>query len=225
MNKSLRANIPLIPDDQLEYISCAEGNNVQRFLVYAGDRNSVSFILQNLSLSSLFEHSTWHEGSRYGSSSLNECRDGPMMQVVAALGLVGLSLTACTTWEPIQPVAELPPGVYGTYEDNAVGAVNQSSWALASPQRTMNNPLEAINAVIAVDWLADELEVNPRWIAISPLTKQHMRQVRIDVRRVLGINANAPSGYVVGPLLSTAWNLELGARPSDIGALKDPPFT
>jgi hypothetical protein len=89
----------------------------------------------------------------------------------------------------------------------------------------MNNPLEAIKAVIAVDWLADELELNPRWIVISPLTKQHMRQARTDVRSVLGISADAPSGYVVAALLSTGWSLELGMRPDDIGALKGPPFT
>jgi hypothetical protein len=147
------------------------------------------------------------------------------MRIYAALGLIGLSLAACAAQKPVQPIAELPPGFYGMYEDNAVGAINQSSWALASPQRTMNNPLEAIKAVIAVDWLADELEVNPRWVVISPITKQHMKMARIDVRRVLGISADASSGAVVAALLSTAWSLELGARPDDISALKDPPFT
>jgi hypothetical protein len=89
----------------------------------------------------------------------------------------------------------------------------------------MNNPLEAIKAVIAVDWLADELEINPRWIVISPLTKQHMQQARIDVRRALGISVDASSGAVVAALLSIARSLELGARPDDISALKHPPFT
>ncbi|HTI81477.1 MAG TPA: hypothetical protein VL614_13600 [Acetobacteraceae bacterium] len=121
-------------------------------------------------------------------------------------------------------MAEFPLGLYGTYEDNAAGAVNQSSWALGAPLRTMNNPLEAIRAVIAVDWLADELVVDPRWIVISPLTKQHMRQARMDVRRVLGISIDAPSASVMDALLSTAWGLEQGARPDDIGAFKNSPF-
>lgn len=147
------------------------------------------------------------------------------MRIYTASGLIGLSLAACAAQKPVQAVGELPSGFYGTYEDNAVGAINQSSWALASPQRTMNNPLEAIKAVIAVDWLADELEINPRWIVISPLTKQHMQQARIDVRRALGISVDASSGAVVAALLSIARSLELGARPDDISALKHPPFT
>lgn len=143
------------------------------------------------------------------------------MRGYAALGLIGLAFAACAA----QAVSELPAGFYGTYQDNDVGAINQSSWAWASPGRTAGNPLEAIKAVIAIDWLTDELEANPRWIEISPLAKQQMRMARIDVRRALGIAVDAPSTVVVPALLSTARSLQAGARPDEIDALRHPPFS
>jgi hypothetical protein len=147
------------------------------------------------------------------------------MRVSTTLSLIGLTLAACARQTPAPPIAEIPTGFYGTYQDNAVGAINQSSWALASPRRTANNPVEAIRAVIAVDWLADELEANPRWIQISPLTKQQMRQARVDVRRALGIGVDASSATVVTALLKTMRSLESGAQPDEIDALRSPPFT
>jgi hypothetical protein len=131
----------------------------------------------------------------------------------------------CTTQAPVHTAGELPTGFYGTYQDNDVGAINQSAWALASPERTKGNPVEAIKAIIAVDWLADELEVNPRWVTISPLTKQHMLQARIDVRHALSISADAPSRTVVAALLETIWDLQSGASLDTIQALRAFPFT
>src|SRR5579859_6848974 len=105
-----------------------------------------------------------------GQGSTNTDIAGPLsrsggkreMRGYVALGLIGLPLAACAA----KAVNELPAGFYGTYQDNDVGAINQSSWAWASPGRTAGNPLEAIKAVIAIDWLTDELEVNPRWVEI-----------------------------------------------------------
>ena len=143
------------------------------------------------------------------------------MRGYATVGLVSLALAACAA----QTVSELPTGFYGTYQDNDVGAINQSSWAWASPGRTAGNPLEAIKAVIAIDWLTDELNVNPRWIEISPLAKQQMRMARVDVRRVLGIAVDAPSTVVVPALVRVTHSLQAGARPDDIDALRHPPFS
>lgn len=79
--------------------------------------------------------------------------------------------------------------------------------------------------MIAVDWLADELEANPRWIQISPLTKRQMREARVDVRRALGIDVDASSGTVVAALLKTVRSLESGTQPDEIDALRSLPFT
>ena len=137
---------------------------------------------------------------------------------------VCIAVTACATAGSYRPAAQLPPGVYGIYEDNDVGAINQSSWAFASPGRTLNDPVDAIKAVIAVEYLADELDDNPRWIVISPLTKERMRKARTDLRRELGIAPEAPPQLVVDALLDTAWNLQSG-HPGEAGrSLQAPVF-
>jgi hypothetical protein len=139
--------------------------------------------------------------------------------------LLCLSVAGCTVAAPGQNPAQLPAGVYGVYQDNDIGAINQSSWAFGSPQRTVNDPVDAIKAVIAVDYLSDELTISPRWVTISPLTKQEMLQARVDVRRVLGIVPDAPSQVVVNALLSAAWNLQAGNQADVLHALDTPAFS
>ena len=138
--------------------------------------------------------------------------------------LLCLSIIGCTAAPPGQTPAQLPAGVYGVYQDNDIGAINQSSWAFGSPQRTSNNPVDAIKAVIAVDYLADELTINPRWVTISPFAKQEMLQARVDVRRVLGIALDAPSQVVVNALLRAAWSLQAGNQEDALRAFDNPAF-
>jgi hypothetical protein len=139
-------------------------------------------------------------------------------------GLLCLLATSCAAIPPRQQPAELPPGVYGIYQDNDVGAINQSSWALAAPSRTLNNPVDATKAVLAVDYLADELPVNPRWLQISPITKQHMVEARSDTRRAVGIAPNAPSQLVADALLQTISGLQTSDRTTVMSALALPVF-
>ena len=138
--------------------------------------------------------------------------------------LLCLLASGCAAIPPRQQPAELPPGVYGIYQDNDVGAINQSSWALAAPSRTLNNPVDATKAVLAVDYLADELPVNPRWLQISPITKQHMVEARSDTRRVVGIAPNAPSQLVADALLQTISGLQTSDRTTVMSALALPVF-
>jgi hypothetical protein len=69
--------------------------------------------------------------------------------------VVCIAVAACAAAGSSRSAAQLPPGVYGIYEDNDVGAINQSAWAFASPGRTLNHPVDVIKAVIAVEYLAD----------------------------------------------------------------------
>jgi hypothetical protein len=138
--------------------------------------------------------------------------------------LLCLLATSCAAIPPRQQPAELPPGVYGIYQDNDVGAINQSSWALAVPSRTLNNPVDATKAVLAVDYLADELPVSPRWLQVSPITKQHMVEARSDTRRVVGIAPNAPSQLVADALLQAISGLQTGDRTTVMNALALPVF-
>jgi hypothetical protein len=109
--------------------------------------------------------------------------------------------------------------------DNDVAAANQASWAFASPERTRNNPVDAARACAAIDYLAGQLSSNPRWIAVSPLTRQEMLRARADVRRVLGIAPETRSQFVVDALLRFVAAWQGGDQPAALQALNAPGFT
>ena len=122
---------------------------------------------------------------------------------------------------PPPDTAALPFAAFGTM-DNDVAAANQAAWAFAAPERTANNPVDAARAAAAIDYLAGELASNPRWLMISPLTKQEMVQARIDVRQALGIVPNVPSQVVVNALLRFASEWQAGNQAGAIQALAAP---
>jgi hypothetical protein len=121
--------------------------------------------------------------------------------------------------------AVLPPGVFGVYEDNDVGALNQSSWAFASPQRTLDDPIDAARAVIAIEYLADELPSNPRWVGMDVTSALGMVQARKDTRRVLGIVPDASPRFVVNALLRLTVALSAGDQAEALQILGSPVFT
>jgi hypothetical protein len=134
-------------------------------------------------------------------------------------------LSACAALPPSAEPASLPPGVFGMYQDNDIGALNESSAAFATPARTHDNPIEAARAVVAIEYLADELRVSPRWIGMSGTSKLGMVQARTDTRRVLGIAPDAPSPLVVDALLRLTVALQSGDQAASMQALGAPVFT
>jgi hypothetical protein len=130
---------------------------------------------------------------------------------------------ACAVQPPLD-TARLPFAAFGTL-DNDVAAANQAAWAFAAPARTTDDPVDAARAAAGVDFLAGELSSNPRWVGLSPLTKQEMLQARVDVRRALGIAPNAPSQVVVDALLRFAAAWGAGDRAAAMQALTTPGFT
>lgn len=145
------------------------------------------------------------------------------MIVRLVTALIVLTVSACTP-QPAPDTASVPFGAFGTL-DNDVAAANLAAWAFASPGRTANDPVDAARAAAAVEYLAGELASNPRWISISPLTKQEMAQARLDVRRTLGIAPNAPSQVVVNALLRFAAEWQAGNQAGAMQALAAPGFT
>lgn len=136
-----------------------------------------------------------------------------------------VALSACATMSPSVEPPALPPGVFGVYEDNDVGALNQSSWAFAVPRRTLDNPIDAARAVIAVEYLAAELHSNPRWIGMSGAAKLGMVQARTDTRGALGIAPDAAPQVVVDTLLRLTVALHAGDKTAALQALRAPVFT
>ena len=132
---------------------------------------------------------------------------------------------ACTPIPASQRPAMLPPGLYGVYEDNDTGAINQSAWAFASPANLRNNPVDAIKAVIALEYLPAELRQNPRWVGMDRAIPTRMDQARAQVEQILGINPNAPRQLVVNALVAAAWDLQTGNQQAAMQALRSPVFT
>jgi len=152
------------------------------------------------------------------------CEEHIVTRTCIQSALLYLSVVACTT-APEQRAAQLPAGLYGVYEDNDIGAINLSSWAFGAARRTADDPLDAVKAVIAVEYLADEINISPRWIMMSQFAKQEMIQARVDVRRVLGIAPDAPSQSVVDALLRVALSLEAANHDEALRALENPLFS
>jgi hypothetical protein len=136
-----------------------------------------------------------------------------------------LLVAGCAFIAPPPDTARLPPNAYGLFEDNDIGAINLAQWAFADPARTRNDPIDAARAAAAVDYLAGELSSSPRWVAMSPITKDQMLQARDEVRQALGIAPGAPSQLVVNGLLGAANALAGGDRPAALAALSAPVFT
>jgi hypothetical protein len=115
--------------------------------------------------------------------------------------------------------------VFGYYEDNDTAAMNRGSWALASPARTRNDPVDAAKAVIAVEYLAGELRSSPRWSYQTTTPKAEMLQARKDLREVLGIRPDAPPQLVVNALVGVIAALQAIDQPAALQALSYPVFT
>ncbi|MBV9784584.1 MAG: hypothetical protein JO264_12265 [Acidisphaera sp.] len=139
--------------------------------------------------------------------------------------LLSLMLAGCAYETPLPSTSQLPPMSMGSNGDQDIAALNLSSWAFASPSRTANDPVNAARAAAAVDYLAGELQRSPRWDGMSVMTKMQMVRARDEVRRTLGVAANAPSQAVVNGLVGAANALSLHDTGAAEQALSSPAFS
>jgi hypothetical protein len=139
--------------------------------------------------------------------------------------LLFLPLAACGSMPGTPTTPYLPPGVFGVYQDNDIGAINYSAWAFASAANTRGNPVAAMRAVIALEYLPGELLENPRWVGMDRLVKMRLDQARMEVRQVLGIAPDAPPQLVVNALLWASSALMAGDQAGALHALSAPFFT
>jgi hypothetical protein len=142
-----------------------------------------------------------------------------------AVIVLACCLAGCATLPGTPQTPFLPPGVFGVYQDNDVGAINFSAWAFASPANTQGNPAEAARAVVALEYLPGELRENPRWVGMDASIKLRLGLARNDLRRILGIRPDAPPQVVVNAMLALAMNLQTGNQPAASQVLAGPPFT
>lgn len=140
--------------------------------------------------------------------------------------LLLLPLAACGgPAQNIPPAPTLPPGVFGVYEGNPVGALNYASWAWASSSRTHGNPVEAMRAVIALEYLPGEINNNPRWIGMDLTLPVRLNRARDKVQQILGIQPNVPPQIVVNVMIAASRALLAGNRAAALQALSTPGFS
>jgi hypothetical protein len=147
------------------------------------------------------------------------------MRAWVGLLIVAVSLGGCGSLPATERTPYLPPDVFGSYEDNDVGAINLASWAFASPANTRGNPVEAAKAVVALEYLTGELAENPRWIEVDASIPLHLGRARADLRQILGIRPDAPPQLVVNALLALSLDLQSGNQPAALQVLASPVFT
>ena len=147
------------------------------------------------------------------------------MRAIRFVVLLLLPLATCGSLPGTPTTPYLPPMVFGVYQDNDIGAINYAAWAFASPANTRGNPVAAMRAVIALEYLPGELLENPRWVGMDSLIKMRMNQARFEVRQILGISPDVPPQVVVNVLLWASTALQVGDRAGALRALEAPGFT
>ncbi len=140
--------------------------------------------------------------------------------VVALAGAVA----ACGPLPPPPDTAQLPPGVFSPL-DQDVPATQYAQFAFADPSRTYGNPVAGAQAVLAMDYIAGQLNTSPRWASIGASTQQQLLQGRIQTRQAVGIAPNAPSQLVVNSLVAARNDLASGDQAAAAQALSNPAFT
>ena len=135
-----------------------------------------------------------------------------------------LALTACTVpasqpWE-----GPPPPFVYSTLIWNDEGAIHEVFNAFGTPGSTRGNPVEALRAILCVEYLATEFNA-PRWAEMSPITKMQMVQARDEIHRAIGLAPNAPPQVVFAALMRLQQDLQTGNMADARQVLAPPLFT
>ncbi len=131
---------------------------------------------------------------------------------------------ACGPLPPPADTARLPPGVFGVL-DQDVPAVQFAAWAFASSSRTFGNPATGAQAVIAMEYIAGQLNTAPRWAFVSASTQMQLLRGRAAVRNAVGIAPDARSQQVVNSLLSARNFLQIGQTQAAEAAVANPAFT
>ena len=136
---------------------------------------------------------------------------------------VAILPVACGPLPPPPDTAVLPPGVFSAL-DQDVPATEYAQYAFSDPARTYGNPVAGAQAVLAMDYIAGELNTSPRWENIGAITQQQLLQGRAATRQAVGIAPNAPSQLVVDSLVRARNALAAGNTQAAEAALTNPAF-
>lgn len=139
---------------------------------------------------------------------------------LAALGV----LAGCAN-RPPPPEAHLPLEPGQVFADPVRQAILHASYAFATRGSMNGRPWEAAQAISEIEFLAVELDVNQRWIEMSPLAKMALVQARPEWRGALGIPADAPPQAVIDALTRVRQAYGAQDTAAAAAALQPPLFT
>ncbi len=137
--------------------------------------------------------------------------------------LLAAAAAGCGPLPPPPDTAVLPPGVFSPL-DQDVPATLYAQYAFADAARTYGNPVAGAQAVLAMDYIAGELNTSPRWANIDAATQMQLLQGRAATRAAAGIAPDAPSQLVVDSLVAARNDLAAGDPAAAAAALSNPAF-
>ena len=130
---------------------------------------------------------------------------------------------ACGPLPPPRDAATVARGVFSPL-DQDVPATQYAEYAFADPGRTYGNPVAGAQAVLAMDYIAGQLNTSPRWANIPAITQMQLLEGRAATRQAVGIAPHAPSQLVVDSLVTARNDLASGNAPAAEAALTNPAF-
>jgi hypothetical protein len=145
------------------------------------------------------------------------------MRPVLAMMLLVLAPAACGPLPKPPDTARMPPGVFGGLDPD-VQATQYAEYAFADSARTYGKPDAGAEAVLAMDYIAGELNTSPRWANITATTQMQLLQARQQTRAAAGIAPDAPSQLVVDSLAVARNDLAAGNQAAAEKALDNPAF-
>ncbi len=148
-----------------------------------------------------------------------------MRRRLLVLALAGLPLACTGVPATVPDSAQLAPGALGSNGDPDVTALNLAQNAFADPGRTYGRPTDAARAAAAMEYVAGEFYVSPRWQDISASTKEQLLQGREEVRQALGVVPGTSSQLLVNRLVAAADALAAGDQAAALQLLGPPAFS
>lgn len=135
-----------------------------------------------------------------------------------------MALAACAAQPPL-PGASLPADAVVGAGDPLRTALSNTSNAFGSPERMAGRPDQAARALAQMEFLAIEMQGNPRLMSAGSIATAQFVQARDEWRRALGIPAAVPPQPVIDQLYASARALGSGQSKAAATALQPAVFT
>ncbi len=138
--------------------------------------------------------------------------------------VLALALAACAPEGPPPTLPQSLGGQTGMVGRDPIVVVGQEVVAFyRDPQA--NRPAAAARAIAELEWLADTLPNNPRWMTASDTGINSLQESRWQARHALGIPQTAPAQAVVNGLAAAANAIDANNQAALAAALPRTVFT